>query len=333
MSTEYVQVIGITSTTITVSNTVTTTSVFLQEITGGSLSTHNRLRWQMAGEISFNAQNDQCTVGMYYGGVEVASCIVKNSAAGARLNKGLVIDAELSADGSADSQFGTIHSYLGLPRSEDGSTPVGFGTGGISSGGDEDFEIKVTWGSASASNSFVHQHSTLELISYVEDVPVDDLDDPTAYIFLNSALNDVRYDLRKYCYFYAPLLWELDFYGFGDVTFTRASGSTATWRDGASHTVAANVPRFEYSGDTVQGLAMNTASEALNYSSVNALHDSNTLAWCEDGVYKSTKRGDANPFNSSGTWVGNSGIHITHITKFNKVLTAAEDVEVEVALT
>jgi hypothetical protein len=329
MTTEYVQILGSTSTNVTVTST-SLTSVFLQEITGGSLDVQNRLRYQGQYEISFGGQDDFCTLYLYYAGLTVSNCEVKNSAAGARANKGLLIEAELSADGSINSQFGTIHSYLGLPRSEDGSTPIGFGSLGVASGGDEDFEIRVQWDSGG--NSITHNHSTLELLSYVEDVPLDDLDDPTAYIFLNSRLNRLRYDLRKDAYFYAPLEYELDFYGYGEVTFVRGSTSTATYADGVSHAVAAHEPRFEYSGSTVLGLAINTGTETLTFATTNLLSDSNTICWLENGVFKSTPT-NTNPFNGSGVWTGVNGSHITHIVKFNRVLTTSEKSEVENAIT
>lgn len=333
MANEYTQVLGSTSTNVSVSNTTTLTNLFTQSIPGGTLDVQNRIRWTMQGYISFAGQNENCTLYMYYGGATVSSCIAKNIASSARENKAILIDAELSGDGSPNSQFGTIRSILGLPKSEDGSTPIGFGSVGIGSGGDNDFEIKAKWGSAGASNSIIHSHSSLELLSYIEDVPLDDLDNPTAYIFLNSKLNNLRYDLRKYVYVYLPFKYELDGLCYGEVTFARASTSTATYLDGASHTVAVNEPRFQYTGSTVSGLAINTATETLTVPTSNSIHDSNSLCWRENGVYKSTVRGNTNPFNSSGVWVGNSGIHITEVVKYNKVITSAEDQETENATT
>jgi len=329
MANEFVQILGSTSTNVTVSNTAAMTSIFASTIPGGSLDEHNKIRWDMQGLISFSDQDEECSINSFFGGITVTSCTVKNIGAGARLNKAVRIIAEVSGDGSVNSQCGLVHSFIGLPRNEDGSTPVGFGSCGVSSNGDQTFEIKVQWGGASSNNSITHSHSTLELLSYVEDTAIDDLDDPTAYIFINSKLNNLRYTLRKDAYFYAALEYELDFYGYGDVTFTRNSTSTATYADGVSHSVAINEPRFEYSGSTVMGLAINTATETLTFSTSNSLSDSNTICWRENGTFKSTTT-NTNPFNGSGVYIGTSGTHLTQVIKFNRVLTNAEINEVNV---
>lgn len=329
---QFPEILTTDSTTHTVQNTTTLTSIFSETIDGGLLSDGNTLRWQMQGDIGFSGQNIFADIYLMYAGFTVATCQVKNIASGAKSGNGLRIDAELSGDGSVTSQFGTIHSYLGLPRSEDGSTPVGSGTIGANSNGDQTFEIKVKWSATGVSNTFHHYHSTLELLSFVEETEVPDLDEPTSYIFISSRLNGLRYDLRKDAYVYLPLEHDLLGLCFGAVGFTRSSTSTAIWRDGAAHSVAVDEPRFEYSGDTVLGLKLSTG-ETLNVSTQNTLDDSNTLCWIQDGVYKSTKRGDSNIFNSSGTCTITSGAHIMHVTKFNKILTAAEDSEVEIALT
>lgn len=328
---QFPEIILTDSTTHTVQNTTTLTSFFTATIDGGSLSDSNRLRWQMQGDISFSGQNVFADFYLTYAGLTVATCQVKNIGAGAR-SGGLRLNAELSGDGSVTSQFGTIQSLLGLIRSEDGSLPIGSGTIGANSNGDQDFEVKIKWSATGVSNTFHHYHSTLELLSFTEEVEVPDLDEPTSYIFISSKLNGLRYDLRKDVITYLPLEHDLLGLCFGAVGFTRASTSTATWRDGGSHAVAVDEPRFEYSGDTVLGIKLSTG-ETLNVSTQNALHDSNTLAWVQDGVYKSTKRGDTNIFNSSGTCTITSGAHISQLVKFNRQITTAEDSEVEIAIT
>lgn len=327
MADEFIKALFTNVVAATVSNTTTPTTLVSNTISGGSLLTSNKFRWQMQGEISFAGANT-CTLSSVYGGETVSTCTVASN--GAASNIGVVVNVEISGNNSVNSQYGTIHSLAGLAKSNDASTPTGLGSVGVGSGSNQLFELIVAWDSASASNSISHIHSAGELISYTEETPNPNLDEPTAYVFLSSRLNNLRYTLRKYVYFYAPLEHELTFYGYKSVTFTRAGASTATWRDGASHTVAANEPRFEYSGETVSGFAF-TTGEALTYDTDNSLDDSNTICWLFDGVYKSTARGDTNPFNASGSWTGGNG-HIMHIVKFNKVLTAAEDNEVEVAI-
>jgi hypothetical protein len=329
---DYVEVLESTGTGSTVSNTTTLTTIYTYDVDGGTLSDNNRLRWQMQGNIGF-ASGGQLTLHLMYAGLTVASCIAANGSGGVETGIGILVEAELSGDGSVNSQFGTIHSYIGLSRADDASTPVGYGSLGAASGGNEDFEIKVQWNAASGNNTFVSEHSTLELISSSVVAEEDELDEPTAYIFISSRLNNLRYDLRKDAYFYAPLEHELEFYGYGDVTFARNSTTTATWRDGASHSIAVNEPRFEYDGDDVEGLLITTSTETLTYSTANALSNSNSLCWLQEGVYKSTVRGDTNIFNGSGVLTGLTSTHIMHIVKFNKVLSGAEDIEVETALT
>jgi hypothetical protein len=114
----------------------------------------------------------------------------------------------------------------------------------------------------------------------------------------------------------------LDFMGFGAAVITRAASSAATWRDGSSHTIAANLPRFEYSAGVAMGLKINSAdSETLTIAG-NSLHDSNTLFWREDNVTFHAPS-TTNPFNSSGVWTGNN-THISSILKFSRALTAVE---------
>lgn len=321
--------LNIKTTDVTVANTTTETSVYSFLLPGGSLGTTNKAKWEMSGKIGF-AAGASLTVRAYYGGALIASCTVASSASGS--NKGLAICVKLSGDGSVSAQFGIIESYVGIAYSVDNSVPVGWGQGSIASGGDQTFEIKVQWGAASASSTITHHHSTLLLLGFSPPADPVALPDPSIQILVSSKLNKLRYDLREFVYFYAPLEHTLDFYGYGETTFTRAGSTVATWRDGASHTIEANEPRMEYSGESVLGLGINTSSEALNFTTANSLHDSNTLAWMQNGVYKSTKRGDTNIFNSSGDYIGPSGVHITDIVKYNKQITSAEDVETETAL-
>jgi len=308
----------------TVANTLTRTSIYSFTVEGGTLDTANSVIYEGQGTIGFGGANE-LTLEMEYGGTVVAECTV--ASVGALSSSSLFIDARLSADGSVNSQNGFIRSTLGVASSSDASVPLGFGSIGESSNGDQTFEIFATWDAASSSNTITIGYSSLELLGFSEDTALPALEEPTAYIFISSKLNQLRYDLRKDVYFYAPLEHELTFYGYGEVTFTRASTGTATWRDGAGHTVSINSGRFEYSGDDALGLAINTSTETLAFTTSNNLGDSNTLCWLRDGVFKSTPT-TANPFTGS-TYTGTSGVHITQFVKFNRVLTVNEIAAVE----
>ena len=146
----------------------------------------------------------------------------------------------------------------------------------------------------------------------------------------SSRLGQIYFSLRKDVRFYAPLVDNLDFMGIDPVTFTRAGASTAIRRDGLVHAVAANVPRFQYSGETALGIAI-TAGETLQFSAQNGLDDSNTLIWFEDRVPKSTPT-DANPFSSSGIWTGNLNFHVSHVLKASRILANAEIWTIQTAL-
>src|SRR4030095_11294521 len=145
-----------------------------------------------------------------------------------------------------------------------------------------------------------------------------------------SRLGRIYPALRREVTFYAPLLEHLDFLGIELCTFTRPGSAGAVRRDGENHTVGPNVPRFEYAGETTVGLMLQTG-ETLQYSVANVLDNANTVIWFENNVAKSTPT-NTNPFSSSGLWVGNLSVHITHICKFKRILTNAEINAVQAAL-
>lgn len=146
----------------------------------------------------------------------------------------------------------------------------------------------------------------------------------------DSKLRLLPAEIRTAIKFYAPLLHDLYYFGIDPVTFARGSGSTATWRDGASHSVAVNIPRFEYSAGTALGLGL-VSGESLQYNALNNLDDSNTLIWFEDGTPKSTPT-DTNPFDNAGLWTGSLSIHLAHIVKADRVLSSAEINQVQLTL-
>jgi hypothetical protein len=145
-----------------------------------------------------------------------------------------------------------------------------------------------------------------------------------------SRLGRLTPALRREVTFYAPLLESLDFLGVEPVIFTRATSSVAVRRDGLDHSIAANVPRFNYAGEVNLGLMMQ-AGESLEYSVANFLDNINTLIWFEENAPKSTPT-NTNPFTSSGLWGGTLNVHIKHIIKFKRILTNAEINSVQAAL-
>jgi hypothetical protein len=72
-------------------------------------------------------------------------------------------------------------------------------------------------------------------------------------------------------------------------------------------------------------------ADVLTFSPLNRLHDGNTLVWVEDGVVKDTPA-FANPFNSSGQWVGAIPAVIRQVVKFNEVLSAGDLTQVKNAV-
>lgn len=323
MAIEYVEVLDIENVNVTVANTLTTTTIYTTTIPGGSLGENNSLRWQSQNIISSNNSSSTLTVQTYYGGLTVSSVVVQTSNGTGMASRGLFLEGIISGDGSVNSQVGILRSELGVAYSADASIPVGFGTCGVSSNGDQTFAVKVNWSASGASNSFICYHSTLELVSFVEDTAVSSLDEPTAQILISSKLNKMDWNLRKNVYFYAPLEYDLVFHGYGACTYTRTgTTSTAIWRDGASHAVDTNKPRFEYSGDNTIGIAINTATETLAFDTQNLLSNSNTLIWLENNVLKSTPT-NTNIFTGS-TYSGSTGVHLKHLIKFSRVLSASE---------
>lgn len=327
---ELVEILDINNTALAITTT-TITELYTKTITGGSLGTDNKVRWQMQGKFSFSASNT-LSLYMVYGGTTVTSCYIESNTAAERIDKGLTLEGWLNSSGSASAQYGFLTASAGLAVSENIGQLVGFGNSVENSGGDLDFKILAQLGIAvGGTDSVTHLNSTLELLSFTQDTTIPDLDEPTAYIYTNSRLNRLHYSKRKDVIFYAPLKHEFTFFGIGTYSFVRASSIGATWRDGASHTVSENYGRFEYNGEVPLGLYLDTSIETLGFDPQNPLNDSNTLCWVQDGVYKSTKRGDTNFFNASSIATGITA-HIAEVVKFNKVISTSEDNEMAVIL-
>lgn len=330
MSIQYERSLDIATEDQSVGNSTTETSLYSATIDGGLLGSNNRVDWDMIGAVQF-AGAHTLTLRAFYAGVTVSTCTI--GASGAAGPTGLTVKVSLRADGSANAQFCTISGIPGLAYSADTSVPVGYGTASVSSGSDQTFSVTGQWDNAASGTTVTCSHATLKLLGWNTETAAPSLDEPVMQILTNSKLNKLNYTLRKSVYFYSPLEHDLSSFCYGSPSFTRSGATVATWRDGGSHTVIANSPRFEYSGETVLGMAINTSSETLTFDTDNALSDGNDICWLEDNVYKSTYNGDSNPFNGSGEYAGTSGVHVSHFVKFNKSLTAAENSQVEEALT
>ena len=130
--------------------------------------------------------------------------------------------------------------------------------------------------------------------------------------------------------FYAPLLESLDFMGIDPVTFTRAATQGRVGRDGLIHAIAANVPRFDYTGELPVGLVM-LSGQTVQFSAQNGLDNANTLVWFENTAPKSTPT-NANPFSSSGIWTGTLNVAVKHVLKMNRIASSAEIAAIQLAL-
>lgn len=129
--------------------------------------------------------------------------------------------------------------------------------------------------------------------------------------------------------FYAPLTEHLDFHGFGTATYTRAGSTTATYRGGA-RTIGANVPWFDFTGETPNGLYL-AAGATLNFNAANNLNNANSLVWFENRLPKSTPA-QTNPFDAGGNWTGNLNVSVSHIAKADSVLANSEINAIQAAL-
>jgi len=145
-----------------------------------------------------------------------------------------------------------------------------------------------------------------------------------------SKLPRLAESLRREVTFYAPLLESLDFMGIDPVTFTRAATSLREGRDGLSHFIAANVPKFDFSAELARGCYIQSG-QTLQFSAQNGLDNANTLVWFEDSIPKSTPT-NTNPFSSSGIWTGNLNIALKHVLKVSRVCSNAEINAIQTAL-
>lgn len=337
MATELIEVLNIAALSVTISNTAVSTSLFSFTVPGGILGTNNRLRLQMVGFADFASSTPTFIAQAQYGNSPAGQVTLQTLTAGVA-GVAVSIEGYLSANNAATSQYAHLEATTGLTIANDNCILAGYDTSTENSNGALDYSVYGKWSAASASNNFTMQHATLELISFAQDPATPSLGEALGLIFSISKINDLHYTIRRYLSFFAPLEYDLEFVGIPGTysVFSRAGfSSTAVWRDGGTHAVGIDEPRFEYNGSTLLGFAINTTTETLRYAPANNLSDTTnyTLAWLQDNAYKSTKRGDATPFNSSGVYTGPSGVHIRQLTQIKKILTTAEDNHLELTLT
>jgi hypothetical protein len=315
---EYVEVIDIDAGTVIVSNSINSATLYSFSIPGNSLEESNTLRFQGQAFTSL-LSSATLSIFMSYGGNTVSTVLL--SATSQQVSKPLLIEGWLSASGGPTLQVGTLRVTPGFTLSVINQTKLAsYGSSSTSSNGEADFKIIAKWSTASASNALTFRHGSLEKTGYIESTLPPELTEPNFMLLAGTLLNKLHWETRKDITFYAPLEYDLAFLGIGDSTFTRSIASSALWRDGSTHSIDVNKPRFEYLNDITRGMSIDTTTEVLMFGVNNGLHNSNTLVWIEDFLVKSTLTA-SNPFNSSGVYIGASGVSIKHIIKFNKVVT------------
>src|ERR1051325_6740953 len=92
-----------------------------------------------------------------------------------------------------------------------------------------------------------------------------------------SNLQRLAYSIRQKITFYAPLTEHLDFFGVDPITYTWSGSTTVTYRGGV-RTISANAPIFNFSGETANGLYVNTGV-SLQFNAANVLNNASTLVW------------------------------------------------------
>lgn len=343
MSTEYVEIIDNDGAEETVANTASRIEIYRTSdrvtggIIGGTLGLTNSLRITMAGTISVPSASGILAIELEYGTTPLLAGLEFGTVSGELpiISGGLVVEALLSAQGSETYQKLHMVGSMEIDANNQVGIPVTHAGGIEASAADQELVMYAQWDFANPGFSFTKEHVMVEKIGTPIEVSVSDPTPPATKIVSVSLLNRLPSSLFKDVTFYADLLHNLDHTGVGDPVFTRASTSTAVWRDGASHSVAVNEGRFSYNGDTARGLLLNTTTEALTFSTANNLSDSNPLYWFESGTLKHTTSPSAssNPFGGGGSWTSATNIYIKHILKFGRTLTAAEDTLVQSIMT
>jgi hypothetical protein len=329
---EFLESYDVDSDSVLVSNTTAETEVYNTVdripggIVGGTLEDGNCLWINARFKVSFVDTAAVLTIRLKYGTTPLVVDLTFQALAGTPLvDLALIVEGFLSALGSPSIQAFHAKGCVELAAADWGGIPNNRSGGIEDSDSDQDLIITAQWNNANAANAVTKDHVTVVKIATPEEVTPPDPDQPLTMLYSVGKLSRLPHSLFKDVTFYAELTHSLDFMGVGSATFTRASTSTATWRDGAAHAVAANQPRFEYSGEVPRGLLFSTvAGEALNFPTTNNLSDAGILFYVLDGVVKKAPS-DTNPINGSGNLSG-VGVHYRDLLKFRtgRVLSAQE---------
>jgi len=302
-------------------------------VPGGTLPDEKSIRITLQGMVSFATVTAELTVYIKYGAACEALATFGISGGEPVVDAAFVVEALLSGMNGPNLQKMHMFGVVGVPVEDWIGIPTGSAGGTEDASDDQDLKIYFQWNESAAGNEAVKEHVIVEIIADPIEVDVGDSAAPLTQIVALSLLNKLPESLYKDVTFYGEFLHHLDYTGIGEAAVARAAAANATWRDGSAHSVAANRPRFEYSADVAQGLLINSGvSETLTIPNTNALESANTLFWKENGVIKYTTL-NTNPFNGSGVWTGTNNIHISHVLKFNRVLSAAEIATVVIEMT
>jgi hypothetical protein len=313
-----------------VQNTTTKTEVYSMAtntvvgVPAGTLGDDKSLRIIAKCRISFASIISTLSVWIAYGSVMEKEVTFYAKANTPVTEAGLIIEALLSAINSSSFQKLHLCGSIELPIVDWGGNPTSHVGGTEDSSSDQDLKIFFEWSVADAGNIAVMEHVSVEVLGDPLEVEAGLSDAPMTQVLSMSLINRLPQSLYRKLNFYGEFTHHLDHTGIGTATIVRGTAQNATWRDGAAHSVAANLPRFEYSGSTPLGLLINSAvSETFTIPIANNLNGANTLFWRENNVNKHTTL-NTNPFNGSGVWTGTNNIHVSHIMGFNAVLSADE---------
>lgn len=318
------------SASVTVANTTTETTVYdvanhiVEGIVGGTMGEDDTLWICSRYKVSFVNNSAQLSVNIYFGASAVVTITFRPLSGAPYTDLGLAVEAYISNLGNVSVQVMHASGTMELAISDTGGVPNARAGSAEDTGSDQPLKVKTQWNNASSGNSVTHDHTFVVVVGPPAEVVVTESDPPLTQVLSVALLNSLPSVLYKDVTFYGEFLHHLDFLGIGTAAITRASSQNATWRDGGSHSVAANLPRFEYTGETAKGLLINSgASETFTVDPLNDLDNASTLFWKEDGVTKNTPT-NTNPFDNSGVWIGTNNIHVSHVLKFNRTLTAVE---------
>ena len=183
----YTKALTTDTSSTTVGNTATETTIYTYSVAGGTLSTDKGLRVTVTGTYTNNSgSNKTLTLYLYYGGTAAANLISQavsaNIATGAGSGTFTAI-MTMNANGSASLQSGNIVATV---KSGSATAPVVFGAAGtqraIASASAQNLVVRVKHSAAHASTTLTSEFMHVELIN-----ASDTLGAPTNASFLTLA--------------------------------------------------------------------------------------------------------------------------------------------------